>query len=193
MTWAVKFENVSKRYSRRGGISYASLRDDLTQLGRRAVALLRGSVAESQGTQAIQDISFEIGEGEAFAIIGPNGAGKTTALKLLTRISYPTAGRIHVRGRVGALIEIGSGIHPELTGRENIWLYGRIMGMSRPDIARRFEDIVDFSELGHVLDSPVKMYSTGMQLRLGFAIASHLDPDMSARNVATWSASTYSA
>jgi len=178
MTWAVKFENVSKRYRRRGGTSYASLRDDLSQLGRRAVSFLRGGAAEPQGNEALHDVSFEIEEGEAFAIIGPNGAGKTTALKLLTRISYPTEGRVHVRGRVGALIEIGSGIHPELTGRENIWLYGRIMGMSRPYIAHKFDEIVDFAELGHVLDAPVKTYSTGMQLRLGFAIASHLDPDI---------------
>src|SRR6266550_7195602 len=178
MTWAVKFENVSKRYRRRGGTSYASLRDDLSQLGRRAVSFLRGGAGEPQGNEALHDVSFEIEEGEAFAIIGPNGAGKTTALKLLTRISYPTEGRVHVRGRVGALIEVGSGIHPELTGRENIWLYGRIMGMSRQEIASKFDEIVDFSELGHVLDKTVKMYSSGMQLRLGFAIASHLDPNV---------------
>src|SRR5437588_6344191 len=123
-------------------------------------------------------VSLEIEEGQAFAIIGPNGAGKTTFLKLLTRIAYPTEGRIHVRGRIGALIEVGSGVHPELTGRENIWLYGRIMGMSRRDIARRFDEIVDFSELNQALDTPVKSYSSGMQLRLGFAIASHINPDI---------------
>jgi len=177
MTWAVKFEDVSKRY-RRGGASYASMRDDLAMMGRRAIALLRRTAVESTEPFALDHISFEVGEGEAFAIIGPNGAGKTTALKLLTRISYPTGGRVRVRGRVGALIEVGSGIHPELTGRENIWLYGRIMGMSRQDIAARFDEIVDFSELSHVLDKSVKMYSSGMQLRLGFAIASHLDPDI---------------
>lgn len=176
MAWAVKFEGVSKRY-RRGG-AYASLRDDLALIGHQAVAFLRRTAVEPKGTLALDDVSFEVGKGEAFAIIGPNGAGKTTALKLLTRISYPTGGRIRVRGRVGALIEVGSGIHPELTGRENIWLYGRIMGMSRHDIALRFDEIVGFSELGHVLDTPVKMYSSGMQLRLGFAIASHLDPDI---------------
>src|SRR5437588_1656816 len=177
MTWAVKFAAVSKRY-RRGGASYASMRDDLAMMGRRAIALLRRTAVESTEPFALDHISFEVGAGEAFAIIGPNGAGKTTALKLLTRISYPTGGRVRVRGRVGALIEVGSGIHPELTGRENIWLYGRIMGMSRQDIAARFDEIVDFSELSHVLDKSVKMYSSGMQLRLGFAIASHLDPDI---------------
>ena len=177
MTWAVRFEDVSKRY-RGGGPRYASLRDDLAQLGRSAVAFLRGESAEGKGILALDHVSFEVDEGEAFALVGPNGAGKTTALKLLTRISYPTGGRVRVRGRVGALIEVGSGIHPELTGRENIWLYGRIMGMSRQEITRRFDEIVDFAELAHVLDMPVKMYSSGMHLRLGFAIASHLDPDI---------------
>jgi ABC-type polysaccharide/polyol phosphate transport system ATPase subunit len=177
MAWAVKFEGVSKRY-RRGGASYASLRHDLALIGRRAAVFLGRTAAEPTGTLALDRISFEVGEGEAFAIIGPNGAGKTTALKLLTRISYPTAGRVRVRGRVGALIEVGSGIHPELTGRENIWLYGRIMGMSRQEIASRFDEIVEFAELGNVLDAQVKTYSSGMQLRLGFAIASHLDPDI---------------
>src|SRR5437588_11822684 len=177
MAWAVKFEDVSKRYRRRDA-RYASLRDDLALVGRRALSFLRHTPLEPKGTFALDHVSFEVQEGEAFAVIGPNGAGKTTALKLLTRISYPTGGRIRVRGRVGALIEVGSGIHPELTGRENIWLYGRIMGMSRQDIAARFDEIVDFSELSHVLDKSVKMYSSGMQLRLGFAIASHLDPDI---------------
>ena len=177
MTWAVRFQDVSKRY-RGGGPRYASLRDDLAQLGRRTVAFLRHNAVEPRGTLALDRLSLEVEAGEAFAIIGPNGAGKTTALKLLTRISYPTEGRVSVRGRVGALIEVGSGVHPELTGRENIWLYGRIMGMSRREIYRRFDEIVDFAELRHELDVPVKMYSSGMQLRLGFAIASHLDPDI---------------
>ena len=177
MAWAVKFENVRKRY-RRGGATYATLRDDLVRLAQRAGASLRGRAFEDVGTLALDGLSFEVGEGEAFALIGPNGAGKTTALKLLTRICYPTSGRIRVRGRVGALIEVGSGVHPELTGRENIWLYGRIMGMSKREIARRFDEIVEFSELSHALDTPVKTYSSGMQLRLGFSIASHLDPDV---------------
>ncbi len=177
MAWAVRFEGVSKRY-RRGGASYPSLRDDLAMISWRAAALLRRAAIEPAEPPALDRISFEVGAGEAFAVIGPNGAGKTTALKLLTRICYPTGGRVRVRGRVGALIEVGSGIHPELTGRENIWLYGRIMGMSRQDITSRFDEIVDFSELGHVLDKSVKTYSSGMQLRLGFAIASHLDPDI---------------
>src|SRR5439155_666611 len=128
--------------------------------------------------RALDHLSFEVQAGEAFAIIGPNGAGKTTALKLMARISLPSAGRIRLCGRVGALIEVGAGIHPELTGRENIWLYGRFVGMTRAALAQRFDEILDFCELAYVLDEPVKTYSTGMQLRLGFAVASHVDPDI---------------
>src|SRR3989442_1545329 len=177
MGYAVKFEGVSKRYLR-GGPRYASLRYDLAAMVKGLGDRLRGREPEPHGTLALDDVSFEVQDGQSFAIIGPNGAGKTTALKLISRISYPTSGRVHVRGRVGALIEVGSGVHPELTARENIWLYGQILGMSKADIRRRFDEIVEFAELGHVLDTPVKMYSSGMQLRLGFSIASHLDPDI---------------
>jgi ABC-type polysaccharide/polyol phosphate transport system ATPase subunit len=117
-------------------------------------------------------------EGESFALIGPNGAGKSTALKLIARISPPTSGRVRIRGRVAALMEVGSAVHPELTGRENIWLYGQILGMSKPTIRRRFDDIVEFSNLSRAVDTPVKFFSSGMQLRLGFSIAAHLDPDI---------------
>lgn len=177
MTWAVRFEDVSKRY-RGGGPRYGSLRHDLTEGFKRLGRLMSGRRSEPRGTLALDHVSFDVEQGESFAMIGPNGAGKTTALKILSRISYPTSGRVRVRGRVGALIEVGSGVHPELTARENIWLYGQILGMSRADVRRRFEEIAEFAELGHVLDTPVKMYSSGMQLRLGFAIASHLDPDV---------------
>jgi ABC-type polysaccharide/polyol phosphate transport system ATPase subunit len=177
VTYAVRFEGVTKRYSR-GGPRYPSLRYELADGARRLRARLRGGRSEPRGTLALDSVSFEVGEGEAFGIIGPNGAGKTTALKLVSRITYPTDGRVRVRGRVAALIEVGSGVHPELTARENIWLYGQIMGMPKSEIRRRFDEIVEFSELGHVLDSVVKLYSSGMQLRLGFAIASHLDPDI---------------
>ena len=129
MSWAVKFEGVSKRY-RGGGPRYGSLRHDLAQGFRRLGGLLGGNGGAPQGTLALDDVSFEVEQGESFAIIGPNGAGKTTALKLISRISYPTAGRVRVRGRVGALIEVGSGVHPEVSARENFWLYGQIVGMS---------------------------------------------------------------
>jgi ABC-type polysaccharide/polyol phosphate transport system ATPase subunit len=177
MTPAVTLENVSKRY-RGGGPRYASLRHDLSAAIRRLPQRLRGRPAKKRGPLALDGISFDVQHGESFAIIGPNGAGKTTALKIISRITYPTAGRALVRGRVGALIEVGSGVHPELTARENISLYGQILGMSRDGVRRRFDEIVEFAELAHVLDTPVKMYSSGMQLRLGFAIASHLDPDI---------------
>src|SRR5436309_4929559 len=172
MTWAVRFEEVSKRY-RGGGPRYGSLRHDVAEGFKRVARLFSGNGAEPRGTLALDQVSFEVQQGESFAIIGPNGAGKTTALKLMSRISYPTSGRVRVRGRVGALIEVGSGVHPELTARENIGLYGRILGMSKADVRGRFDEIVEFAELSQALDTPVKMYSSGMQLRLGFAIASH--------------------
>jgi lipopolysaccharide transport system ATP-binding protein len=175
--YAIRFENVTKRYPR-GGPRYASLRHDFAEGIRRAGRRLAGQRSEGRGPIALENLSFEIEEGESYAIVGPNGAGKTTALKLISRISYPTSGRVKVRGQVGALIEVGSGVHPELNARENIWLYGQIMGMSKADVRRRFDEIVEFAELGHALDRPVKMYSSGMQLRLGFAVASHLDPDI---------------
>jgi len=177
MREAVRFENVSKRYLL-GGTQYASLRHDVIAGVRRVGQRVARRRTEVRGNLALDDVSFEVSEGESFALVGPNGAGKSTALKLMTRISYPTSGRVRVRGRVGALIEVSGGIHPELTGRENIWLYGQILGMRKPDIRRRFDQIVEFSELGHALDDQVKLYSSGMQLRLGFAIASHLEPDV---------------
>lgn len=176
-SYAVRFEAVTKRY-RGPGPRYASFRqeinDGLRRLGVRPVQ----HSPHTRGRVALDAVSFEVPEGESLGIIGPNGAGKTTALKLISRITYPTGGRVRVRGRVGALIEVGAGIHPELTGRENIWLYGRILGMSKAEIRRHFDEIVAFAELGNVVDTPVKMYSSGMQLRLGFAVASHLDPDI---------------
>jgi lipopolysaccharide transport system ATP-binding protein len=177
MSQAVRFDEVVKRYAR-GGPRYSSLRYDLASAGRRLRARLAGRGSEPRGTLALDRVSFRVEEGESYGIIGPNGAGKTTALKLIARISYPTAGAVGIRGRVGALIEVGSGVHPELTGRENIRLLGAILGMGRAEVRRRFDEIVDFAELKHVLDTPLKMYSSGMQLRLGFSIASHLEPDL---------------
>src|SRR6266566_443551 len=173
MSAAIAFDGVTKHY--RGAREYRALRDDL--------AGVVGSIAGRKRSprtpvHALEDVSFEIPEGQSFALIGANGAGKTTALRIASRITYPTSGRIRVRGRVGALIEVGAGLHPELSGRENISLYGQILGMRKSDIRRRFDEIVDFAEVWDALDTPVKMYSSGMQLRLGFAIASHLEPDV---------------
>ena len=172
-TSAITFENVSKHY--RGAVSYKALRDDLVAglgrvVGRRGPSRLP--------IKAVDDISFDIKVGESFALVGMNGAGKTTALKLATRISYPTFGRVRVRGRVGALIEVGTGMHPELTGRENIRLYGRILGLSGRQVASRFDQIVEFAGIADAIDRPVKQYSSGMTLRIGFSVAAHLEPDV---------------
>jgi ABC-type polysaccharide/polyol phosphate transport system ATPase subunit len=170
---ALSFHEVTKNY--RGAHEYRALRDDLVGGLGRVVGVRR---EPRQMVRALDDLSLEIPEGEAFAMIGPNGAGKTTALKIATRITYPTSGRVRVRGRVGALIEVGTGMHPELTGRENIRLYGRILGLSRKDIEGRFDEIVEFAGVGQAIDQPVKQYSSGMQLRLGFSVAAHLEPDV---------------
>jgi len=127
---------------------------------------------------AVKDVSFEVEDGEAVGIIGRNGAGKTTLLKLLSRITEPTEGRAVLRGSVGSLLEVGTGFHPELTGRENVYLNGAIIGMTRSDINRRFNEIVEFSEMARFLDTPVKRYSSGMQVRLAFAVAAHLEPEI---------------
>jgi ABC-type polysaccharide/polyol phosphate transport system ATPase subunit len=166
--WALRFSSVSKHY--RGGPAYRSLRELNRHGSRRQPA--------AGARPALRDVSFSVDAGEAFAVIGPNGAGKSTALRIACRITAPTSGRVQVRGRVGALIEVGAGIHPELTGRENIWLYGAILGLRRRELAARFDDIVTFAELEGALDRPVKHYSTGMQLRLGFAVATGVVPDV---------------
>lgn len=171
--WAVRFEGVTKRY-RLQRTRYRSLRGDAADLVRRGLG--RDVVANRQEMTAIDDLDLEIEAGVTSAIVGRNGAGKSTALRLVSRITYPTEGRVRVRGRVGALIEVGAGVHPELSGRENIGLYGSFLGFSRADIRRRFDDIVSFAEIESAVDTPVKYYSTGMKLRLGFAIASYLEP-----------------
>jgi lipopolysaccharide transport system ATP-binding protein len=173
MSAAISFDGVTKHY--RGAREYRALRDDLAGLVGRVAGKGR---SPRTPVRALEDVSFEIPEGQSFALIGANGAGKTTALRIASRITYPTSGRIRVRGRVGALIEVGTGMHPELTGRENVWLYGRILGLTRRDIAKRFDTIVDFAGIGGAIDQPVKQFSSGMQLRLGFSLAAHLEPDV---------------
>jgi lipopolysaccharide transport system ATP-binding protein len=184
---AIRVENLGKMY-RIGGEqeSYQTFRDAITRTVsapfRRASDLLRGQSYGAAGLKeeiwALKDISFEVKRGEVVGIIGRNGAGKSTLLKVLSRITEPTSGYADIYGRVGALLEVGTGFHPELTGRENVYLNGAILGMSRRDIDRKFDEIVDFAGVEKFIDTPVKHYSSGMGLRLGFAVAAYLEPDI---------------
>jgi lipopolysaccharide transport system ATP-binding protein len=175
---AVLFDNVWKKFRR--GQRHDSLRDLIPSAVKRALGrpTRAPEALASLEFWAVQGVSFEVCRGEALGIIGPNGAGKSTIFKLLTRILKPTKGRCEIRGRAGALIEVAAGFHPDLTGRENVYLQGAIMGMKRVEIARKFDEIVDFAGAGEFIDTPVKRYSTGMNMRLGFSVAAHLDPDV---------------
>jgi homopolymeric O-antigen transport system ATP-binding protein len=173
---AVVAEGLGKRFQLGEGQSmyrYRSLREELAGAARR-----RGKRRNADMLWALRDVSFELGIGETIGIIGRNGAGKTTLLKLLARITPPTTGRATIRGRVGSLLEVGTGFHPELTGRENIMLSGAVMGMRRSEVLQRFDEIVEFSGLARFLDSPVKRYSSGQYMRLAFSVAAHLEPDV---------------
>ncbi|MCC6975527.1 MAG: ABC transporter ATP-binding protein [Anaerolineae bacterium] len=184
---AVRVENLSKLY-RIGAKqeSYKTFRDSITDAVtapfKRVAGLLRGNAAAAANLNetiwALKDVSFEVKKGEVVGIIGRNGAGKSTLLKILSRITEPTSGEAKVYGRVGALLEVGTGFHPELTGRENIYLNGAILGMSREEIKHKFDEIVAFAEVEKFIDTPVKHYSSGMGLRLGFAVAAHLEPEI---------------
>ena len=184
---AVRLEDLSKQYYiGHKQDRYKTLRDTLTEAltspFRRAGNLLRGQAygaAElAESIWALKDVSFEVKHGEVVGIIGRNGAGKSTLLKVLSRITEPTTGYADVYGRVGALLEVGTGFHLELTGRENIYLNGAILGMGRKEIDRKFDEIIDFAGVEKFIDTPVKHYSSGMSLRLGFAVAAHLEPEI---------------
>ncbi len=176
---AIVARNLGKRYSitQSGREAYSTLRDTLAQGFVR-----RGASSSPNGDKvdfwALKDVSFDVQQGDVVGIIGRNGAGKSTLLKLLSRITEPTTGMIRIRGRVASLLEVGTGFHPELTGRENIFLNGAILGMSRREITARFDEIVDFAEVEQFLDTPVKRYSSGMYVRLAFAVAANLDPEV---------------
>ncbi|MGI8639930.1 MAG: ABC transporter ATP-binding protein [Pyrinomonadaceae bacterium] len=172
MTKVVKVENLSKVYYL-GGAKHNSLRDTLAGFIRKP--FLRN---EKDKLLALQDVSFEVGDGETLGIIGNNGAGKSTLLKILSRITKPTSGTAELHGRVGSLLEVGTGFHNELSGRENIFLNGAILGMNRIEIEKNFDEIVAFAEIEKFLDTPVKHYSSGMYMRLAFSIAAHLEPEI---------------
>lgn len=177
---AIQVEHLGKQY-RLGGkqAGYSTFRETLVHATNAPVRWLKGERKPEQNDfWALDDVSFEVKHGEALGIIGRNGAGKSTLLKILSRITSPTRGRVDIYGRVGSLLEVGTGFHPELSGRENIFLNGAILGMSRVEIARKFDEIVDFSGVEKFLDTPVKHYSSGMYVRLAFAVAAHLEPEI---------------
>ncbi|HTR43338.1 MAG TPA: ABC transporter ATP-binding protein [Pseudomonadales bacterium] len=184
MSVAIRAENLSKKYILRhqpgkGRHRYVALRD---VLAHRFTQLFKSSAQSNNGTHeefwALKNVSFEIKPGEAVGIIGRNGAGKSTLLKLLSRITEPSEGQIELEGRIASLLEVGTGFHPELTGRENIFLNGAILGMTRAEIKRKFDEIVAFAEVEKFLDTPVKHFSSGMYTRLAFAVAAHLEPEI---------------
>jgi lipopolysaccharide transport system ATP-binding protein len=182
---AIRAGGIGKQYRiGEASQSFPTLRDALTASARRvrsAVSSPARSFRERTRPEmfwALRDVSFEVAEGEVVGIIGGNGAGKSTLLKILCRITEPTEGRAEIHGRVGSLLEVGTGFHPELTGRENTFLNGAILGMSRHEIARKFDEIVAFAEVERFIDTPVKHYSSGMYLRLAFAVAAHLEPEI---------------
>lgn len=172
---AIRFENVSKRF--RKGERFDSLRDLVPHLFRRVTGQAARPTPDKD-FWALRNIDLTIRQGETVGVIGHNGAGKSTMLKHFARIMWPTEGRITVAGRLSALIEVGAGFHPDLTGRENVFLNGVILGMSRAEITRKFDAIVDFAGLAPFIDTPIKRYSSGMFARLGFSVAAHLDPDI---------------
>jgi ABC-type polysaccharide/polyol phosphate transport system ATPase subunit len=180
---AIVAHNVGKTFRLGDGLVHDTLRDQIAAFGRSLIrrrATRRDTAAPPKAAlfQALSDVSFEISPGETVGIIGRNGAGKSTLLKILSQISEPTTGEIRIRGRLAALLEVGAGFHPELTGRENVFLNGSILGMSRAEIRRKFDEIVAFAEVETFLDTPVKRYSSGMYVRLAFAVAAHLEADI---------------
>jgi len=185
---AIKVADVGKTYRIGARLEkYRTLRDSLSRAVGAPYRMLRAKVSGCEGAPrrgsretftALQDVSFEIKQGEVVGIVGRNGAGKSTLLKILSRITEPDAGSVEYFGRIGSLLEVGTGFHMELTGRENVYLNGAILGMRRQEIERKFDEIVDFAEMDRFIDTPVKHYSSGMQLRLAFAVAAHLEPEI---------------
>jgi lipopolysaccharide transport system ATP-binding protein len=188
MSTVIKVENVSKLY-RLGSLNAASLRDDMSRMWSRIRGLEDESMLQAQlndRTQkstsdyvwALKDINFDVAQGDIIGIVGRNGAGKSTLLKILSKITSPTTGRIKIKGRIASLLEVGTGFHPDLTGKENMYLNGHILGMTKREIDSKFDEIVEFSGVEKYLDTPVKRYSSGMRVRLAFAVAAHLEPEI---------------
>lgn len=177
---AIRVEGLSKRYQiGRQRDPYGRLTESLLGAVRRPIDTARRKLRRTDDwIWALRDVSFEVGHGDVVGVIGRNGSGKTTLLKVLSRITEPTVGRALLSGRVGSLLEVGTGFHPELTGRENVFMSGAVLGMQHAEITRKFDEIVEFAGIGQFLDTPVKRYSSGMQVRLGFAVAAHLEPDI---------------
>ena len=174
----IRVEGLSKRYQLGGpAAAYSTMREAIMQFARKPFQSLRGSNG-APTLWALKDVTFEVHPGEVVGVIGRNGAGKSTLLKVLSRITEPTTGRVELYGRVASLLEVGTGFHPELTGRENIVLNGSILGMTRKEIDSKFDEIVDFAEMEKFIDTPVKRYSSGMYVRLAFAVAAHLEPEI---------------
>src|SRR6266704_3354404 len=176
MTTVIQAEKISKRYRIGEHERYHALRDVFTRALRSPLSFLRRSHPET--FWALKEVSLDVREGEVLGLIGRNGAGKTTLLKILSRITRPTGGWAEIHGRVGSLLEVGTGFHPELTGRENVFLSGAILSMSKREIDRKFDEMVAFAEVEKFIDAPLKHYSTGMQMRLAFAVAAHLEPEI---------------
>jgi lipopolysaccharide transport system ATP-binding protein len=175
----IRVDNLGKRYQIGArGPAYGTLRDTIVAGLRSSVARRNGNKSAATTLWAVKDVSFEVEQGDIVGIIGRNGAGKSTLLKLLSRVTEPTTGRIELYGRLGSLLEVGTGFHPELSGRENIYLNGAILGMTRREIASKFDEIVAFAEVERFIDTAVKHFSSGMYLRLAFAVAAHLEPEI---------------
>ena len=180
MSEVIITENLGKKYiiSHQAEAQYTALRDVIADGAKRLLRIKNQKIPKREDFWALRNVSFKINQGERVGIIGRNGAGKTTLLKLLSRITEPSEGRIKIKGRVASLLEVGTGFHPELTGRENIYLNGAVLGMTRSEIKKKFDDIVSFSGVKKFLDTPVKRYSSGMYVRLAFAVAAHLEPEI---------------
>lgn len=172
---AIRFDHVSKHYVKQR-LRYGMLSESIVSMTKRAFGKENGK--DKNIIKAMNDVTLEIGKGETVGVIGPNGAGKSTILKLISRVTVPDSGLVSTTGRIGALIELGAGLHPELTGKENIFLYGAILGMKKEEVQAKYQSIVEFAEITPFLDMPIKRYSSGMYARLGFAVAVNMNPDI---------------